>query len=211
MIVLGGIEYMTSELVSSKENGKQRITNAIFGLVIALGAYALLNTINPDLLKTDLESLTAVTVEVSLQDAIPSDTGTLPGATTGCTAGIQKTTISMFACGDIVNNVNGMLASAKTSGLNITGGGYRSVEQQKQLRIKYCKGDFTNPNAPCTPPTALPGQSNHNNGKAFDLKCDGVFIQTPDNKCFVWLKANGGKFGLYNLPSEPWHWSVDGK
>ncbi|HEY4494095.1 MAG TPA: hypothetical protein VJB95_01525, partial [Candidatus Paceibacterota bacterium] len=53
MIVLGGIEYMTSELVSSKENGKQRITNAIFGLVIALGAYALLNTINPDLLKTD--------------------------------------------------------------------------------------------------------------------------------------------------------------
>jgi len=71
MIVLGGIEYMTSELVSSKENGKQRITNAIFGLVIALGAYALLNTINPDLLKTDLKSLTAVTVEVDIEADVP--------------------------------------------------------------------------------------------------------------------------------------------
>jgi len=36
MIVVGGIEYMTSELISNKENGKHRITGAIFGLVLAL-------------------------------------------------------------------------------------------------------------------------------------------------------------------------------
>jgi len=50
MIVMGGIEYMTSELISSKEAGKERITNAILGLLIAMGAWLILNTINPNLL-----------------------------------------------------------------------------------------------------------------------------------------------------------------
>ncbi len=57
MIVMGGIEYMTSELISSKEAGKERIWHAILGLLLALGAWTLLNTINPNLLKTDLKSL----------------------------------------------------------------------------------------------------------------------------------------------------------
>ena len=26
-----------------------------------------------------------------------------------------------------------------------------------------------------------------------------------------WLDANAGRFGLVNLPSEPWHWSVNGQ
>ena len=54
MIVMGGLEYMTSELISSKEEGKKKILGAIFGLVLALGAYILLFTINPDLLNSDL-------------------------------------------------------------------------------------------------------------------------------------------------------------
>lgn len=68
MIVVGGIEYMTSELISNKENGKHRITGAIFGLVLALGAWTLLNTINPDLLKTDLTSLKNVEVTVIIDN-----------------------------------------------------------------------------------------------------------------------------------------------
>jgi len=51
MIVLGGMEYMTSELISSKEHGKERIRNALLGIIIAIGAYALLYTINPALLE----------------------------------------------------------------------------------------------------------------------------------------------------------------
>jgi hypothetical protein len=51
---MGGIEYMTSELVSSKEAGKERIRDALFGLLLALGAWTLLYTINPDLLKSDV-------------------------------------------------------------------------------------------------------------------------------------------------------------
>ena len=37
-------------MISSKEAGREAITNAIFGLLIALGSYVLLNTINPTLL-----------------------------------------------------------------------------------------------------------------------------------------------------------------
>src|SRR3989338_2415016 len=68
MIVLGGIEYMTSELPGNKESGKKKITQAIFGLLLALGAWLILYTINPDLLKTDLSSLAIVEVEVELAE-----------------------------------------------------------------------------------------------------------------------------------------------
>jgi hypothetical protein len=71
MLVIGGIEYMTSELMSSKEAGRERMTNAVLGLLIALGAYALLYTINPNLLNTDLSSLTDATIEVAVNDAVP--------------------------------------------------------------------------------------------------------------------------------------------
>lgn len=70
MIVIGGLEYMTSELISSKEEGKKRITEALLGLLLALGAIPLLNTINPDLLKSDLKIDTA-TVEVDLTADTP--------------------------------------------------------------------------------------------------------------------------------------------
>lgn len=50
MIVIGGIQYMGDESIFGKTKGKEQITSAILGLLIALGAYALLNTINPDLL-----------------------------------------------------------------------------------------------------------------------------------------------------------------
>jgi hypothetical protein len=66
MIVIGGLQYMTTELVSSKEEGKERIIHAILGLILALAAYTLLFTINPDLLNTELKSLTDVTVRVDL-------------------------------------------------------------------------------------------------------------------------------------------------
>ncbi|MCE9585666.1 pilin [Candidatus Nomurabacteria bacterium] len=71
MIVIGGIEYMTSELVSSKESGKSKITQAIFGLLLALGAYTILNTINPDLLNISLNGLPRAEITIS-----PTDTST---------------------------------------------------------------------------------------------------------------------------------------
>lgn len=70
-IVLGGMQYMTSELSSGKEDGKNSITSAVFGLILALGAFAILNTINPELLKVCLNNLPKATVVIS-----PTDTST---------------------------------------------------------------------------------------------------------------------------------------
>ncbi|MEI7809986.1 MAG: pilin [bacterium] len=50
MIIKGGFEYMGSSLPSGKESGKGTIMEAILGLIIALSAYLILYTINPDLL-----------------------------------------------------------------------------------------------------------------------------------------------------------------
>lgn len=68
MIVMGGIEYMTSELVSSKESGKKKVTNAVLGLLLALGAFAILNTINPDLLNIGLSNLPVATIIIPDDD-----------------------------------------------------------------------------------------------------------------------------------------------
>jgi hypothetical protein len=54
MIIIGGIQYVSSDAWSKKTDGKDRIVAALFGLLIALGSYALLKTINPDLLSTKL-------------------------------------------------------------------------------------------------------------------------------------------------------------
>ncbi len=55
MIVIGGIQYMTAYGNSSAvENAKDRITQALLGLLLAVAAWLILYTINPDLAKGKL-------------------------------------------------------------------------------------------------------------------------------------------------------------
>lgn len=50
MIVIGGIQYIGSGMSpSGKSDAKDRITNAIMGLLLALLSYLILNTIDPNL------------------------------------------------------------------------------------------------------------------------------------------------------------------
>ena len=80
IIVMGGIEYMTSELVSSKEHGKGQITQAVFGLILALGAWLILNQLNPNLLELCLDVPDATPI------AIEGDENSIPFATLTSTA-----------------------------------------------------------------------------------------------------------------------------
>ena len=48
-LVYGGFMYMLSGTITSQEEAKSWIWGAISGLVLALAAYLILNTINPDL------------------------------------------------------------------------------------------------------------------------------------------------------------------
>ncbi|MDD5050585.1 MAG: pilin [Candidatus Pacebacteria bacterium] len=57
MIVIGGLEYVMTEKVASKEDAKTRITNAIVGLLLAISSYVLLYTINPALVSLNFTKL----------------------------------------------------------------------------------------------------------------------------------------------------------
>jgi hypothetical protein len=55
MIVRGGLEYMTSDIISSKETAKNRIKGAIGGLMLSFSTILILNTINPGLTNLSLK------------------------------------------------------------------------------------------------------------------------------------------------------------
>ncbi|MBI4118001.1 MAG: hypothetical protein HY455_00445 [Parcubacteria group bacterium] len=54
LIVVGGIQYMASEIISGKEEGMKRMQNAIWGFILILSSVLILQTINPNLLNIDL-------------------------------------------------------------------------------------------------------------------------------------------------------------
>jgi hypothetical protein len=104
-----------------------------------------------------------------------------------------------------------MLAAAEADGIVLAGGGYRSSASQIALREAHCPDVWDSPPSACTPPTARPGSSLHERGLAIDFTYLEQGISTQDNPAFVWLAANAERFGFYNLPSEPWHWSTTGQ
>lgn len=218
MIVIGGLEYMTSELISSKDEGRKRIQNAILGLVIALGSYLLLNTINPDLLNVCLDKLPQATIEIDNEPESSPWTGVanLTSPTGNCTQGYtnvaasqggQPSTINV--CKSISSNLTNMITAAKNSGIVLSGWGSRTNTQQVALRQQHGCPDNNSPSSACTPPTARPGHSKHESGKAVDFNCNGATM--AGSNCFNWLKANAGAYHFYNFPAEPWHWSDDGR
>src|SRR3989344_2669703 len=57
MIVVAGIGYMISESAVEIDKAKGRAKAALWGLLLLTGSWLILNTINPDLLKFNLNSL----------------------------------------------------------------------------------------------------------------------------------------------------------
>ena len=114
----------------------------------------------------------------------------------------------------IANKVQDLLEHAARDGLRLTGWGYRTAASQIALRRQNCGTSewaiWQRPAYQCRPPTARPGRSMHERGLAVDFMYNGRSISTRNNAGFRWLKANAATYGLYNLPSEPWHWSTNG-
>ena len=50
MITFGGITYAVSDSITGKEDGRKWIENALWGLLLVIGAYVILYTINPQIL-----------------------------------------------------------------------------------------------------------------------------------------------------------------
>ena len=135
----------------------------------------------------------------------------MPGglATVSCPVGG-----SITVAGSIATNVQALLDAAWADGVGLCGGGYRDPEEQIALRREHCGTSdyaiYEMPSSQCSPPTARPGTSMHEQGLAIDFTCDGGTVSS-DSSCFRWLSANAASYGLYNLPSEAWHWSTNGQ
>lgn len=113
----------------------------------------------------------------------------------------------------IASNVQALLSAAAADGIHLGGGGYRDSAGQIATRRNNCGSShdaiYNWPASACRPPTARPGSSMHERGLAIDFTQGGRTL-TRSSSAFHWLKANASRFGLYNLPSEPWHWSTNG-
>jgi LAS superfamily LD-carboxypeptidase LdcB len=121
---------------------------------------------------------------------------------------------SITVAASITGNLRSMLAAAAADGLPMCGGGYRDPADQVALRRAHCGSSqyaiYEAPASACSPPTARPGASLHEQGLAVDITCGGGTI-SQGSACYAWLSAHAGAYGFSNLPSEAWHWSTDGR
>lgn len=140
--------------------------------------------------------------------AAPAVISPAPGglATVSCPGGG-----SITVAGDIGPNVQNLLNEASGDGLALCGWGFRSPERQVELRRQHCGTSeyaiYQMPSYQCSPPTARPGRSQHERGLAVDFRN----CSARSSACYQWLADHAAGHGLYNLPSEPWHWSTTGR
>jgi D-alanyl-D-alanine carboxypeptidase len=90
----------------------------------------------------------------------------------------------------------------RAAGFQLGGSGWRSNAEQRYLYAKHCH------RGRCSPPTAVPGTSEHEWGLAMDLTCGGAAV-AKFSPCWQALSRLGPPRGWRNLPSEGWHWSFD--
>ncbi|MDH4278668.1 MAG: M15 family metallopeptidase [Acidimicrobiia bacterium] len=137
---------------------------------------------------------------------VPASTGALDIRDAG--KGI-KVDVSILA------DIQRLLADAEAAGVDLAGGGYRDPAAQIRTRRNNCGTSnyaiYEMPARQCRPPTARPGRSMHEQGKAIDFTYNGRLIRSRSGAGWNWLKANAANYGLKNLPSEPWHWSTNGR
>ena len=114
----------------------------------------------------------------------------------------------------IADKLLALLKAASQDGIRLGGGGYRSSQSQINLRRAHCGTSnwaiYSKPSYQCSPPTARPGASMHERGLAVDFTQNGRALWS-NTSGYRWLKRNASKYGFRNLPSEPWHWSVNGR
>jgi hypothetical protein len=144
-------------------------------------------------------------------DVGPTAIAPVPGglASVSCPAGGSITVSATIA-----DDLAALLGAANAAGVHLCGGGYRDPEAQIALRIAHCGTSnyaiYQMPASQCTPPTAKPGTSMHEQGLAIDFTCNGGGTVSRGDPCWNWLVIHAGTYGLHNLPTEPWHWSTDG-
>jgi hypothetical protein len=177
MIVIGGFQYMSTDAIQGKSAGRERIKNAIFGLILVLGAYLILYTINPKLLELNL-SVDSVTV---------AQEGTEGGGV------VDQSKLSCADCVSVGSDIAvkiGAGAQLDSSIMNSVTGLNNGLKGQG-VGWKITEG---------YPPTVDHRSTCHNNGTCFDA---GLTNPTIENvKRFVETARNNGLNPTYEITDQ---------
>lgn len=198
-IIFGGIQYMSTDAFTGKSEAKATIQNALWGLLLAVSAWLILNTINPDLVNFDLN----ITPQKIQTPTTPPGGGGAAGSGPGHLTLTQQ---------QAMNQLTG-------AGISIAGpiqlAGIRQIIVDEITNLK----NICNCNVTVTSATGgehASGICSHANGYKVDLRSTGsgtaltnyitqnyeeVFVRSDGTRVF---KAPSG--ALYALESS--HWDV---
>ena len=131
-----------------------------------------------------------------------ADTGLYTHPTRGFTIRLCDTNVGIVAS-IISQRVLDMINAAAQAGVTLSGSAFVTFDQQALKRANNCSNPAIT--STCNPPTAPPGDSEHERGLAIDFN-----NAAAGGAVFNWLTNNAASIGLINLPSESWHWSMSG-
>lgn len=224
MIGMGGFTYIASAgNTHTMAKGKGMIKDALYGLIIALATWLILNIINPDLVNLTIETPGTLDFTPSVDNEIGLDAAASGGggASGGGCAAIPDSQLVTFPAGstdgkgtrrgtaDTVKRFMAMRTAALKEGVDLrAGNAYRSPEEAEALWKSHgcqivsgktvCSGSLV------AKPCSLGGSgSNHTRGTAIDIQTSTAGTN--------WMRKNAAQYGFYNkVASERWHWSDTG-
>jgi len=183
MIIYGGIKYMSTDAFAGKSEARETIQNAIWGLLLVIGAWLILYTINPKLVNFNLN--------IPIQAIRSAVTGGTPIPSAGCpncvAIGVPHKTMAQNGCG---SSASGGVCTID-SALN-----------NKLIELQYRYGTFT-VNESYPPSTVVVHQDPcHGNGTCVDAS---IPFNTPQNiKSFIndASRDNLGLRAVYEVKAE---------
>ncbi|MBI4435470.1 D-alanyl-D-alanine carboxypeptidase family protein [Candidatus Uhrbacteria bacterium] len=228
MVMVSGLQWaLGGASAEAIGKAKTRIKNALTGLVLLLCTYAILATVNPNLLRLQFPELEVIPeVEEEEDDAVSGSLATAFKSPTGSNiAGPGKAQMPEDLTDDL--EAAAEILESQGYGMYITSS-FRSVEKQKELIAQNCKnppGSSTCDPKPGRPPTCIlrdnnPANCPHTTGRALDIwatkkgqvcvvmsQCskDPNNDQCRKNECQGALIEAMKSAGFCNLSSEAWH------
>ena len=121
-LVYGGIQYLTTDMSSTKLEGKETIKRVLVGLIFIFSVWTIFNAINPQFLKSNITFSKTPQIDKSVKGGVsnvsrstsasgtpvatvnngnyPWPTGNVVGNGVTCNGGSKKRSISTTACSD---------------------------------------------------------------------------------------------------------------
>lgn len=173
MLIFAGIKYISTDAFSGKESAKENIENALWGLLLAMSAWLIVYTINPNLVKFDLTIPVQEIKTTSTPAGTPSADG-LQQSTTNAIAGLQA---ACSNCTVRITSTTGDEHDPKSlhyQGLAVDIGADENL-------TKFLTGQTTNPSSCSTYLRTLNGVSTRFKWEPKGETCGGAAASTGDH------------------------------